>query len=52
MRIPGDMAACSDRIWPLIPEDMATFDVPLLSGVLLVSVGRSFVNGFCLGFAH
>jgi len=46
------MATCSDAIWPSIPEDVATFEVPLLSGGLLVSVGRSFVNGFRLGFAH
>ena len=52
LRIPGDMATCSDTIWPSIPEDVATFAVPLLSGGLLVSVGRSFVNGFRSGFAH
>jgi hypothetical protein len=46
------MATCSDTIWPSIPEDVATFAVPLLRGGLLVSVGRSFVNGFRLCFAH
>jgi len=52
MRIPGCMATRSDTIWPSIPEDMATFEVLLLSGGFLVSVGRRFVNGFWLGFAH
>ena len=52
VRIPGDLATGSARIWPRIPKDVATFDVPLLSGGLLVSVGRSFVNGFRLGFSH
>jgi len=46
------MATCSDTIWPSIPEDVATFAVPLLSGGLLVSVGKNFVNGFRSGFAH
>jgi len=52
LRNPGDMATCSDTIWPSIPEDVAAFEVPLLSGGLLVSSGGSFVNGFRLGFAH
>jgi len=52
LRIPGDMATCSDTIWPCIPEDVATFEVPQLSGGLLVSVGRRFVIGFRLGFAQ
>jgi hypothetical protein len=52
LRIPGDMATCSDTIWPSIPKDVAAFEVPQLSGGLLVSVGRRFVNGFRLSFAH
>jgi len=52
LRIPGDIATFSDTIWPSIPEDVATFEVPQFSSGLLVSVGRRFVNGFRLGFAY
>jgi hypothetical protein len=44
------MATCSDTIWPSIPEDVAAFAVPLLSGLFVGFGWQAFRQRFSVGF--
>jgi len=44
------MATCSDTIWAPIPEDVAAFAVPLLSGVFVGFGWQAFRQRFSVGF--